>query len=267
MTRRTALKRLAWGFPAVITLFGCERQSRATAESEERELERARERMKAARDEDAREVELLYSTKPVRVRMGRREYVIPANHFGPKEKNEPGFFDAGKNGFGFFVFLPAYEGYTKENWRDPFDRRRISILQVSTVDKSAVVPILGGGSQNIEPANYGEPRARFENRKSRLEAAPSYDLYGLKGYRWKGSGQDGITWAGLRSNGEFFFFESSLAPGEPPKPGITNPLCEARYYSEREDLFIAYHYSQDHIAKWLAIDDAIWSMIHRWQVK
>lgn len=141
------------------------------------------------------------------------------------------------------------------------------MLQVSAVDKNVMVPIYGGGLQRVTPANYGEPRARFENLKGILEDSPTYELYGLKGYHAKGRGSDKVTWVGYRSNGEFFFFDSSLAPGQPLQPGIINPHCGTQYYSEKEDLFVAYRYSQDHIMQWRDIDDAIWSKLHQWQVK
>lgn len=241
----------------------------ARGQMSESELSKIRERMRQAREQEAKEVERLYSTKPVRVRMGGREYVIPANHFGPKQRDKPGSANIkDDNGFGFFLFLSDYGGYTKENWRDRFDRRLITVLQVSTVDKNAIVPILGGGSEQVKPANYGEPKARFGNRKSSLEDVPSLKLYDLEGYRWRGGEHRAseVTWTGTRSNGEFFFFESSLAPGEPAPYADHNPLCKVQYYSEREDLFIAYFYSQDHVAKWREIDDAIWAKLHGWRV-
>lgn len=224
-----------------------------------------KQEIQRAVEADAREVERLYSTKPIHVRMGGREYVIPVNHFTTKGRDEPERGDS--KALGFVLFLPAYGGYTKENWRDPFDRRLIKVLQVNAVDKDAMIPYAGGGLVRVEPANYGEPRAQFKNHKASLEEKPTYKLYGLEGYHWKKRQIDGITWVGNRSNGEFFFFMSSLSPGQPIKPGVTNPLCKIQYYSTKEDLSISYFYSQDHIAKWLEIDDAIWATIHRWRAK
>jgi hypothetical protein len=226
------------------------------------------ERMRRVEEEETEQVDRLYSEKPVRVILGPREYVIPANYFGPKELEEPDTFKA-EGYFGFFLFFPNFGGYTKENWRDRFDTRLIHVTGVSLVDRNAMIPYFEGGRVKITPANYGEPKAQFENRKSRLEERPSFDIFSLKGYRWRGAGTKGtpgITWTGTRSNGEFFFFESSLAPGEPKRPGITNPLCTARYFSEKEDLHVRYFYSQDHLDKWKQIDDAIWAKLHRWRV-
>jgi hypothetical protein len=227
------------------------------------QAESIQERMARAMEEDTEQVNRLYSIKPVRVILGSREWVIPANYFGPKGEGSPDTFMADKY-FGFVLFLPDYGGYTKENWSDPFDRRQISILNISSVDKTQVVVFSDGHHEIVSPANYGEPTAQFQNWRRMLEDKPLLDVYGLEGYRPK-YGKADVTWTGTRSNGEFFFFRSHLAPGESTQKG-TNPLCDVRYYSEKEDLFIAYMYSNDHLAQWREIDDAIWSKLHEWRV-
>ena len=106
----------------------------------------------------------------------------------------------------------------------------------------------------------------FERIKPLQEEA-SIQLYGLTMHRNRGGGNTpGAVWTGVRSNGEFFWFRTSLAAGETKRNGWpSNPLCDVQYYSEEEDLSIAYRYSQDHLAKWREIDDAIWSKIHQWR--
>ena len=221
--------------------------------------------MAPAREIEAKKVEKLYSTKPKRIVLGSREYRIPSNYFGPKERDEPDTFVAKENGFGFFMFLPEFEGYTKENWRDPFDRRLIQVIWVKIVDKDAMLTRTDGVRVRIAPAMYGDPNARFKRRRLRLEKVPSFKLYGLEGFRWK-TGAPGITWVGNRSNGEFFFFESTLQPGEQPLPG-RYASCQAAYYSETEDLYIAYRYPQEHLHQWREIDDAVWGKLSVWRVK
>ena len=223
--------------------------------------------MKTTDEEEAKKVDVLYSTKPKREILGEREYRIPANYFGPKERDEPDTFVAQENGFGFFLFLPDYGGYTKENWRDRFDRRLIKVLQVKTVDKNEIISLTDGTRRRIRPESYGEPSAGFRIQKSLLEEKPSIKKYGIEGYRYKGRGTDEIVWTGIRSNGEFFFFHSTDAPEEPSKPGIRYPHCQTQYYSEKNDLFIAYRYALEHIAKWQKIDDAIWAKLGSWRVK
>jgi hypothetical protein len=163
------------------------------------------------------------------------------------------------------MFLPDFSGYTKDNWQDKFDRRLIQVIRVNMVDKRQVV-VKGGKVEPISPAAYGEPKAQFENTRPLLEATPSVSAYGLQGYRPRGSTSH-VTWTGTRPNGEFFFFRSTLAPGDAPKAGIPNPLCDVRYYSEIEDLFIVYRYSNDNLPIWREIDDAVWTKLHAWRVK
>ncbi len=223
--------------------------------------------MRTAEDQDALEVELLYSTKLIHFRMAGHEYQVPANYFTPKWEDDGTGNDV-SNGFGFFLFLPNYEGYTKTNWRDPFDARLIQVLQVSPVDKEATTTYTDGTRGKTPPESYGEPDARFRNIRRSLEDKPTYNLYGLEGFRRRNSREDSVIWTGKRSNGEFFYFKSSFSPNTAQeRQGLPNPLCETQYYSAQEDLFIAYHYSQAHLEKWREIDDAIWKKIYEWRVK
>jgi hypothetical protein len=256
--RRSVLKRLT----TAAAWYGFLRQS-STAEAAPLDKAAIEERMKKAFEEDAAEVERLYSTKPMHVALGPREYVVPANYFGPKEKERPDRFVA-DNYFGFAMFLPDYGGYTKDNWRDPFDRRLITVLSVKIVDRDRMVVDSSGVWQRTNPADYGEPIAVFEKLRRSLEPQPVFHNYGLEGYRPKNSNVD-VVWVGKRSNGEFFFFRSHMGPGDPPQVGIINPLCVVRYYSEKEDLQISYRYSNDHLARWRDIDDAVWAKLHSWQ--
>jgi hypothetical protein len=241
-------------------------EARQTMSESERRW-RVEEEMRRAHTREAAAVERLYSTKPRRVILGTREYVIPANYFGPKQKDRSDTRDATKSYFGFFLFLPDYDGYTRDNWQDDFDPRLIRVLQVSMVDKNEVVFNPELGHIRVPPAGYGDPTAQFQNIRGMLEETPSLHAYDLQGYRPKHGGGGDVTWVGTRSNGEFFFFESRVAPGQAAPKGSKYPSCDVRYYSEKEDLFIAYLYSNDHLAKWREIDDAIWAKLHKWQVK
>jgi hypothetical protein len=227
---------------------------------------RSNEDYRQAMEKEAKSVELLYSTKPKRVFLGEREYRIPANYFSPKQRDEPDTLRAGESGFGFFLFLPDFGGYTKDNWQDHFDRRLIYVVQVKEADKNRMIRQRDGTYRPIHPSAYGDAMAAFENRRPRLEELPSFKLHGLEGYQYKGRRTHQIIWTGTRSSGEFFFLECSLAPGETEKPGAVFPLCQTRYYSEKEDLRIAYRYPREHLAKWREIDDAIWARLHSWQV-
>ena len=139
-TRRNTLKRLFIGMVAWLGLTG---SRGALSQMSESELSKARERMRHARGEETKDVERLYSTKTVRVRMGGREYAIPVNYLTPKGKTYEDTLDY--RYLPFFLFLPEYEGFTKENWQDPFDRRRIEVVDLSPVDKNVMVPKSEGG--------------------------------------------------------------------------------------------------------------------------
>jgi hypothetical protein len=223
--------------------------------------------MRRIEEQEAKQVELLYSTKPKRIILANREYRIPSNFFGPKERDEPNTCDANERGFGFYLFLPDCSGYTRENWRDPFDARLITVVNVRTVDKKAMVPMTDGKLQPIRPEGYGEPRAAFRNYRALLESNPTYRAYGLDGYRLKNAGpESSVTWVGTRSNGEFFFFDSTLPP-DVPAPSGSYPSCQVRYYSEQEDLHVVYRYAEANLDKWREIDDAIWIKLKTWRVK
>jgi hypothetical protein len=164
------------------------------------------------------------------------------------------------------LFLPDYGGFTKSNWQKGwFDMNRIDVLDLKPVDKDARGITSNGTVVPIGPAAYGDPEPRFESIRMLFEAQPSLNAFGLAGYRRRG-GDSGVFWTGTRSSGEFLYFESSFAPGGPAPEGLVHPLCTVGYYSKREDLFIKYIYSQEHIASWREIDDAIWKKIHSWRV-
>lgn len=260
--RRRILRALAAGFVGSTGTIGCGEENRPMSDAERDGLYAAR--MQHARDQDEREVARLYSTKPIRVRQAGREYLIPANYFTPKGKDDPDTFDASEY-FGFYLFLPDFGGYTKDNWQDHFDRRRIDIVQVKAVDKTAVVQIAGGGTRLVQPASYGDPEAGFANLKPSLVREPALDAHNLDAYVWVNRRGDAF-WTGTRSNGEFFFFNSTDIPGQ-PRPNSVNPLCDVRYYSRQEGLFVAYRYSMDHFAMWREVDDAIWLKLRSWRVK
>lgn len=160
--------------------------------------------------------------------------------------------------------MPEFGGYTKHNWRDKFDHRLIKILRVNTVDKNRRGMFTNGETAPPDPAGYGEPKAGFRNVQGLLESTPSLRAYGLVGYRPK-HGRADVTWTGTRSNGEFLFFTCTLAPGDIAEAG-TYPLCDVRYYSDLERLYVSYRYSNDHLDKWREIDDAVWRKLHAWEV-
>jgi hypothetical protein len=166
------------------------------------------------------------------------------------------------------LFLPDFGGYTTENWRDPFDRRRIEVVRVATVNTHELIRMPDGTHRRVNPSAYGDASARFEKRRSRLEVAPSLRMFGLEGYRRRGPSPE-VVWTGKRSNGEFFLLERAVPQSELGRPYavVLNPSCQTQYYSAAEDLHVVYRYSQHHLPMWREIDDAIWAKLHNWEVK
>lgn len=254
--RRDSLRYVTAGLICVVS--GC------TRPLSEEGLSRARpeHEVKDAKDREQLEVERLYSTKPVRIRTREREYVVPVNFFTPAGAQFEAFKEL-PNGFGFVTFLPDYSGFTTENWRKGwFDKRRIEVISLKPVDK---VVFERGQAIALDPASYGDPKAQFVNRRAILEDTPSLRAFDLDGYRFV-SGEPGICWTGTRSDGEFFFFDSTSAPDEHRAGAAVYSVCTVRYYNASRDLFISYIYSQDHLAKWREIDDALWAKVHSWRV-
>jgi hypothetical protein len=267
--RRNTLKRIVLAVAGALTLTDHEKGRSQTSQEEKLRREewgrKAGEPARWAEEQEAREVERLFSDKPIRIRVGGRQWLIPANYFDPKGRDKPDTLDL--DYFGFHLFLPDFRGFDRQNWRQsPFEPREIHVFDVSLVDKTRMIPLSDGGRKLITPAQYGDPNARFANARPSLEAQPSLSVYGLFGYRDLNPDSP-ILWTGNRSDGEFFLLSTTLAPGEKVSPGRIYPLCQAEYYSEKEDLHIAYLYSQQNFSKWREIDDAIWRKLHGWRVK
>lgn len=218
--------------------------------------------------EEGRNVNELYSKKTRRVLLHDLEFCIPANYLSPKGLNAPDQIQVEEGGFGFYLFLPDYGGYTIDNWQDPFDVHRIEIVSVAKVDTTAKILQRDGTLRNIAPSAYGDASARFADRRSRLEDSPSLSQFGLQGYRRRGPSPQ-VIWTGARSNGEFFFLECSGFPreGNSERGMVSNPTCQTQYYSATERLHIVYRYSQRNLSHWREIDDAIWAKLHAWEVR
>jgi len=251
----------AHGAPQAVPRAGGTESKKQQLEHKEQDAEDHRRAMES----ETKKVDLLYSTRPKRVVLGDRIYLVPRNYFGPKGKESADTLVVGEGGFGFLLFLPDFVGYTKDNWSNPFDRQLVRVLQVKIVDKNAMIKRRDGTSAPIRPSAYGDPAAQFEVLRFQYEQTPSFKLYGLEGYRGKGALRD-VGWIGRRSNGEFYFLECSLAPDQLGKPGTYPPYpsCKTQYYSEAEDLRVAYVFAQEQFAKWREIDDAIWAKLRAW---
>jgi hypothetical protein len=200
--------------------------------------------LEQALEQDRRQVEVLFSTKPVRVRVASKEFVIPANYLSPKGRDLP--LDMEGSFLQFVLFLPEFEGFTRSNWEQGwFDRRRIDVIEAS------------------EDHEQRTPERLLEVLGSSMEPTPFSKVAGLSGYRRK-NGIAGATWYGRKPSGELFCLQTSRASGDPLPPG-TYPLCKVQYFRQSKRIFLAYQYSMDHLELWAQIDEAIWSKIEHWR--
>lgn len=203
-------------------------------------------RLAEADEQNRSDVDLLFSTKSVRVRLAHREFILPANFLTPKGRDFPLTIQI--EFLRFFVFLPDFEGFTKKNWEQGwFNRGRIDVVEAS--------------QENA----HRTPQRVFEVLKRFSEPVPFREVAGLSGYRRK-NGTKEVMWCGDRRNGEFFCLESSSAPGDQLLPD-TYPLCKVQYFRRSKGMFLAYQYSMDHLKLWEQIDEAIWDKLEQWRVK
>ena len=234
----------------------------------ERWVQFARESMLPPEEQDAAEVERLYSTRLIRFKVGKHIYEIPSNYFGPKEgdyRMRSKLFEA-EGGFGFSLFLPNFGGYTKENWRNPFDPRRIDVIEVKSVDREQVVRERDASRGRRFAGPYDDAKSQFvKNIKGFLEDTPAFRRFGLEGYYVRYRKTYELTWTGRRTNGDFVYFSCSPTPEEIEQAHIPVPQCRTQYYSEEDELRIFYTFHREHLAEWRAIDDAIWAKIHKWR--
>ena len=183
-----------------------------------------------------------YSTAPVRVSLEGHEYVIPMNYltaFG----NQP--LQMAPKYVTVSVFLPDFGGYREDNYRDPFDKRKVTVFW--------------GGAFGGAP-----PEDQLANLMNHLgvQKAPEEDRQGLAAYRGK---HEYEKWfAGKRKGGELVLFRCR---SEAPDKGVVNPLCDTRYPNQRNGYGLAYRFSAEHLPMWQEIDERINALIMSWRTR
>jgi hypothetical protein len=182
-------------------------------------------------------VEKGYSTAIVRANLDGREYRIPMNYLTPFGNQQP---EQTPKYLNVFVFMPDYRGYDRENYKDPFDRRKITLFW-------------GRGFGGL-PAEQ-----KLANAKVALgvSAEPREQRYGLAVH----SSADPQTdfYVGRRKTGELLLIRCRYAGG-----AVVNPSCDARYPT-RDGHGIAYRFSLDHLQKWREIDERLNALIAGWR--
>lgn len=211
----------------------------------------------------AADVERQYTTAPVRMHYRGRIYDIPANFYTTTGRTRfqrfavPGadryeIRETGDSLGELFFFWPDFNGYTLDNWFDPFDRRVIKYVDFRLHAPDSQQPT----TQQV-----------FDNMKRNglIEAEPSAELHGLKGYRE--NDQRAYLWVGTRANGELFTM-SSFHPGEPGAvASLPNPTCRVRLFDAGTREEVMYVYSIDLFAHWREIDTRTQAAIQSWRVK
>jgi hypothetical protein len=218
---------------------------------------------------DAREeARARFSTEPIKIslRDSSRVFLIPRNYIEPNLADEPDEQELRR--FGLTFFLPDYSGFTVD-LAEEYPRRStrwgdmIWVLRVQPMPGAGAEFIVERGEKvPVQPEWWGDPDAMFKNGIDGLDLY--YEAYGLRCYgkaNWAGLGNN-LPCLGKRSNGESIFMQ---VRDKPRMDGIPY-ICDVRYYSEREQLYVEYRFPRQHLDKWREIDDAIWARLHSWAV-
>jgi hypothetical protein len=182
-----------------------------------------------------------YSTAPVSVALEGHEYAIPMNYltaFGDQPaKSTPRYVTMA-------VFLPDFAGFREDNYRDPFDKRKITVSW--------------GGAFGGSPP--GEQLASLQQLG--VAKQPHEQRHGLAVYRGQVAHESWFL--GERADGESLLLRCRA---EAPAQGVVNALCEARYPNARNGYGLSYRFSAEHLPKWREIDEQINRLIMSWRIR
>lgn len=201
------------------------------------------------------------STKPIKIIMPTAMFLVPRNHFSPRNKNDA---DEHKlDDFGAIFFMPSMEGYTEatakyfKNYYAIRDQV-IEVIHVRNPDR------VGPRGEPLRPSAWGDVDSIFALRPHYyvpIQTINGLECHGIKG-RENVSGFK-IECIGIRSNGEKLFMRAATPPEEP-----TDPFqCVVQYWSEEAQLYIRYRFSRNQIERWREIDDAVWVKLKAWRIK
>lgn len=211
--------------------------------------------MQRAFVQKARIVERFYTAAPLYFRYGGAVYAIPANHLEPAAA-QPRFGSAFQHSgtaaapieadaIGGVFFWPEFGGYTRDNWFDEFDRRKIRL------------------SRNLGRCDLSS-RQQLENHLATLgpAAAPTEHVHGLRGYA---IGKDEFLWVGERADGALYLMQSRHPRqwGSTPEP---HPSCRVLMCDERsgEETFCTFSLAL--FAHWRAIDAGLVKAVAGWRI-
>lgn len=210
----------------------------------------ARDYKTPAEQEKAMQAELdrKYSTKLVEVKVAGTRYRLPANYLSP-------FGEVyGKAGdlhdIGFWIFLPAFGGYTKDNWREPNGNPNAILVRVKGQEgrrpEAEVEAFLSQGGHPVEKVGRLEA-AVYDSRSTRapLPVSGTSRHYVLKGTKARG--------------GPYYVVCDA------PQPNIQSVgRCEMFLGDGKRNLRISALFRRDHLDRMGEIEERLSSMLASW---
>jgi hypothetical protein len=154
----------------------------------------------------------------------------------------------------FDFFLPAFSGYTLENYRNENDP-----------DKVGVAYLHAANPHEADPDSPGEYPPNMLKRALAESLNPNdhLDQYGLRCYRGREPSAR-LTCYGRRNAAGEYLMLSTL---EPPYPADSFPQLQARYFSRNYGgVRIAWRTPVRNLPRWRQIDAQIWTFIEAWKI-
>ena len=193
-----------------------------------------------------------YSQSAVEVDVAGTRFRVPAHHIspqGPVYKAEQRLTD-----IGFWIFLPNFGGYTRDNWREPGGNPDAILIRVAaerrTRPEVQVEDFLADGGAAME--RVGELEATvYDSRKTRAPLP-------------------------VISTSRHYVFRAIKASGGPyyvvcdaPQPGIIQkgPRCEMFFGDAQRGLRVSALFRRDHLGRMAEIEERLSAMLESWFVK
>lgn len=192
-----------------------------------------------------------YSTQTVVVHVAGTRFRLPANYLAP---NGPVFTpDVQYGDMGFWVFLPDFGGYTRENWREPNANPNAILIRVRSEERrrpeAEAEEFLAQGGAPVERVGKLEATV-YDSRKTHapLPVIAASRHYVLKATR--------------ASGGPYYVICDA------PRPGIVQqaPRCEMFLGDAARKLGISAFFRRDHLDRMAEIEAQLSSMLASWIV-
>jgi hypothetical protein len=195
-----------------------------------------------------------YSESPVEVNVAGTRFRLPANYIspnGPVYRPEQRLTD-----IGFWVFLPGFVGYTRDNWREPNSNPDAILIRVVGEEFGRPRP-----EPQVEAflAEGGAARERVGELEStvydsRMTQAPLPVTALSRHYVFKGTGARGNVY---------------YTVCDAPQPGITQPgtRCEIFLGDKNHGLLVSAYFWRDHLARMGEIEERLRALLESWIVR